>query len=430
MTEGFGRYELLSKLATGATAEIFLARSTGTAGFEKLVVIKRITPSAAQDRMLVSAFLDESRLAATLRHNNIATVVDIGGEDGNYFIAMEYVHGQDLRRIRVEATQRQRPVPLAVSLAIVTGAAQALAYAHEMTGPNGPLGVVHRDVSPSNILVSYEGAVKLVDFGIARATGRTTQTLTGQVRGKVSYMSPEQARGLKLDGRSDLFSLGVVLYELTVGRRPFDAGSDLETLERIVQGRYEPPTHLIAGYPPALEAVIMRMLAAEPRSRFPSANAALPELEQLMAAAGMFNPALGVARYMKDLFAEEISANDMDDEVRTSPTGKKRKPRLPTEVTVNVGRTMTEQDPLDPIALELLADLEANAMPDETREERTRRRIEALLECAFACHGVGDMPRARIAVALALAEDPGSALTNELVERHRGTIDAVLQSST
>jgi serine/threonine-protein kinase len=260
--ENLGKYQILRKLATGETAEIYLARSTGTAGFEKLVVIKRILPHAAQDKALVDMFLDEAKLAATLRHPNIASVIDVDNDDDSYFFAMEHVHGQDVRRIRVEAQTRGRPIPLSTSLAIAVGAAQALAHAHD-------IGVVHRDASPSNIIVSYEGAVKLVDFGIARATGRTTKTLTGMLKGKLAYMSPEQCRGKKLDGRSDLFSLGVVLYELTAGARPFEGNSDLDVLEKIVRGNFEPPSHIAEGYPPALEAIVMRMLANEPGSRYP-----------------------------------------------------------------------------------------------------------------------------------------------------------------
>jgi serine/threonine protein kinase len=449
--ESLGKYEILRKLATGGMAEIYLARSTGTAGFEKLVVIKRILPSAAQDTVLVSMFLEEAKLAAKLRHPNIASVIDVAADGNSYFFAMEHVHGQDVRRVRLESQQRERPMPVAVALSIACGAAQALGYAHDVSGPSGPLGIVHRDVSPSNILVSYEGAVKLVDFGIARATGRTTKTLTGTLKGKLAYMSPEQCRGKQLDGRSDLFSLGVVLYELTCGVRPFDGPSDMEVLERIDQGLFEPPSQIIPSYPKALERIVVRLLSIEPGARYPNAHALLNDLEAQVAALGTFTPALGVAKYMNELFAEEITSEEVDDEVRTSPAGRSRHPpgRLPTAITatVTVGRTRTEQDPsiamrevlaglhagssppLDPIARELLADLDASAPPTESADARTRRRIESLLECAFACHGVGDLQRAMIAIELANAEDPDSAVTNELFARHRATVEAVLAAS-
>jgi serine/threonine protein kinase len=200
-----GRYEVLRKLATGGMAEIYLGRMRGVAGFEKLCVLKRILPGVAVDQKLVQMFLDEARLSATLRHPNIADVFDLGTENGSYFYAMEFIHGQDARAIRVKSAEVARPVPLDVSLAIVHGVASALEYAHDKTGPDGPLDLVHRDISPGNILISYEGAVKLVDFGIARATTRASDTKTGTLKGKIPYMSPEQLQGQKLDKRSDLF---------------------------------------------------------------------------------------------------------------------------------------------------------------------------------------------------------------------------------
>jgi serine/threonine protein kinase len=294
--------------------------------------------------------------------------------------------------------------------------------------------------------------VKLVDFGIARATGRTTKTLTGTLKGKLAYMSPEQCRGKKLDGRSDLFSLGIVLYELTAGVRPFDGESDLDILEKIDHGEVMPPSRVVAGYPIALETIVMRLLANDPGSRYPNAQVLLPELEALVVAQGMFNPTLALAEYMSELFAEELETAEMEDDVRTSPSGRTK--RAGTAVTVTVGRTKTEQDtttamretlaaldagtvrdqtattrlPVDPIAIELLADLDASAPKSESPHARKRRRIEALLECAFACHGVGDLPRAMVAIELAMSEDPGSDLTRELIASHRSTVTAVFDA--
>ncbi len=213
----FGKYEVLRKLAIGGMAEIYLARVRGHAGFEKLVVLKRILPHIAEDPAFVKMFLDEARLAATLQHPNIADVYDVGSEGKFYFFTMEYIHGADARTVRLQAHRKSQPIPLMNALAIVHGTASALAYAHDKRGPDGPLGLVHRDVSSSNILVSFDGAVKLVDFGIARATSRESKTRTGTLKGKIPYMSPEQCQNQPLDRRSDLFSLGVVLYELTVG---------------------------------------------------------------------------------------------------------------------------------------------------------------------------------------------------------------------
>ncbi|HEY5949054.1 MAG TPA: serine/threonine-protein kinase, partial [Kofleriaceae bacterium] len=263
-----GKYEVIREIATGGMATIYLARVSGTAGFEKLVVLKCILPGLARDRAFVTMFLDEARLAATLRHSNIADVFDVGVEDGTYFFAMEYIHGHNARSVRIEAKQRQIAIPLEVSLAIVAGTAAALGYAHSRSSSEGPLHLVHRDVSPSNVIVSYEGAVKLVDFGIARANlRRGARTRTGLKRGKAPYMAPEQCRGETIDNRSDLFSLGTMLYELTAGQRPFLGNSDFEVMESIVTCEPEPPSMLVRDYPPRLEEIVMRLLARSPQGR-------------------------------------------------------------------------------------------------------------------------------------------------------------------
>jgi eukaryotic-like serine/threonine-protein kinase len=280
-----GRYEIIERLAIGGMAEIYLGRVRGTAGFDKLVAIKRILPDVALDHAYVEMFLAEARLAATLRHPNIADVFDVGADHGSYFFAMELVHGQNVRAIRREAATRNEGVPLAITLAIVSGVASALVYTHTKRGPGGPLNIVHRDVTPSNIIVSYDGAIKLVDFGIARADTNpaTTRSRTGQLRGKVPYMSPEHCRAKPLDGRADLFSLGVVLFELTTGVRPFDGKGEFDTLERIVQGRAPRPSELVASYPAPLEDIVMRLIANKRTHRYPSAEALLVDLEQWIA---------------------------------------------------------------------------------------------------------------------------------------------------
>ncbi|HEY5933736.1 MAG TPA: serine/threonine-protein kinase, partial [Kofleriaceae bacterium] len=303
-----GKYEVLRKIATGGMAEIYLARSRGTAGFEKLVVLKRILPHVAEDPMFVSMFLDEARLAASLSHPNIADVYDVGEADGSYFFTMEYVHGEDARTIRMAMRKRGERLPLNVALAIVHGIASALDYTHEKTGPDGPLGLVHRDVSSSNIIVSYDGAVKLVDFGIARATARVTKTLTGALKGKIPYMSPEQCRGQALDHRSDLFSLGVVMFELTLGRRPFRGDSDFAIMEQIVHGEPQRPRELDPDYPLELELVVMRLLDRDPAARYQSAEALREDLEAFITERGLFLSTKPLGKYMRALFEDKISA--------------------------------------------------------------------------------------------------------------------------
>jgi serine/threonine protein kinase len=303
-----GKYEILRKLATGGMAEIYVARVRGTAGFEKLVVLKRILPNVASDPAFVQMFLDEARLAATLQHPNIADVYDVGESNGTYFFTMEFVHGEDARAIRAATRSRNERAPLAIALAVIQGTAAALDYAHEKTGPSGPLGLVHRDVSASNILVSYDGAVKLVDFGIARATSRETKTRTGTLKGKVPYMSPEQCRGHQLDRRTDLFSLGIVLYELTVGRRPFRGETDFQIMEQIVHTDARPPTQFDAAYPKELEAITLKLLARDVRARYQTAEQVLHDLEELVQAQHLWASPKSIGKYMRMLFADKVDA--------------------------------------------------------------------------------------------------------------------------
>ena len=220
MPRRFGKYTLLRKLATGGMAELFLALQKSVAGFEKLLVIKRILPQMNQDANFIAMLLQEARVAATLSHPNIVQIFDVGEIDGVFYIAMEHVHGEDIRSIvRQMAAKKYPEFPREHALAIVLGVCAGLAYAHEKRDLDGaPLHIVHRDVSPQNIVVTFSGDIKLVDFGIAKSDSISlSQTKSGRLKGKGPYMSPEQALGEPVDARSDLFSAGVVLFELTTG---------------------------------------------------------------------------------------------------------------------------------------------------------------------------------------------------------------------
>src|SRR5687767_10230119 len=238
-------------------AQVLLARSSGIEGFERHVVVKRIHTERAEDPVFVKMFLDEARLAAQLHHNNIVQVHDIGKEKGEYFFAMEYVHGEDLRKLLMKVNKKKEKVPFEHVVTIVTTAALALHHAHEQRGPDRkPLGLVHRDVSPANIIVGYDGNVKVVDFGIAKAALRSTQdnTKAGSLKGKVSYMAPEQCAGQSVDRRSDVYSLGIVLFELSTVRRLFKGNNDFLTMSAIVQGNVPKPSSYRKDIPPELEA--------------------------------------------------------------------------------------------------------------------------------------------------------------------------------
>ncbi|MCA9704472.1 MAG: serine/threonine protein kinase, partial [Myxococcales bacterium] len=296
-----GRYTLLHRLAVGGMAELYVARQGGIEGFEKIVALKRVLTHLAGDPQFVEMFLDEARFAASLDHPNIAHVTDIGEEDGEYFFAMEYVHGANL--LEVLRRSDHVPLPLDCALAIVVGVAAALHHAHEQLGPDGrPLGLVHRDVSPSNVMISHNGAVKLTDFGIARAAARTSVTAQGQTKGKAGYMSPEQCRGDRLDRRSDVFALGILLYEVTTGVRAFYAPNDFAILGRIARADYIPPQEIDEHFPEALARIIARALAKEPEDRHPTAEAVQIELEEVAREQGLRLSTVELSRHMKAPF--------------------------------------------------------------------------------------------------------------------------------
>jgi serine/threonine protein kinase len=302
-----GRYELLKRIAVGGMAELFLARTTGEHGYEKIVALKRILASHAEDDQFIAMFLAEARLAATLHHPNIVQVHDVGDENGAYFFTMEYVFGQDVRKILRAVQGRPDGLPLELVLTIIAGTAAGLHYAHEKEDHEGNLlGIVHRDVSPSNIFVSYDGAVKLLDFGIARVTTMQASTGQGVLKGKVPYMSPEQCRGEPLDRRSDVFSLGVVLWELTTRRRLYIGENDLVIATRIVGSDAPRPSDMLPGYPKDLEAIVMKALARDREQRYASAEALQIELEDYARDHRLVLSNAKLGRFMTELFAGEI----------------------------------------------------------------------------------------------------------------------------
>lgn len=288
-------------------ARIFIARTKGIGDFERHVVLKMILPERAADKQSVDMFLDEARLAAALNHQNVAQVFEVGQEGGNHYLAMEYVHGQDLRAVLAKAGQVGVRIPTELALAIVAGAAAGLHHAHDRRSPDGaPLGIVHRDVSPSNIMIGYDGAVKLLDFGIAKASARSVETQSGIIKGKFAYMSPEQCRGREVDRRSDVFSLGIILYEITTQHRCFRADSDFDTMHRIVTGDVVRPSRLVAGYPAQLEKIVMTALSIDPTRRYPTASALLEDIEAFAKQARLSPSTMALGRFMRELFGEVL----------------------------------------------------------------------------------------------------------------------------
>jgi eukaryotic-like serine/threonine-protein kinase len=314
----FGRYELVSKLASGGMAVTYRATMRGAAGVTKPVVIKQILPHFADDPAFVEMFISEARVAAALTHGNIAQVFDFGEIDGQYFLAMEFVHGQPLSKLLRRAQRASLPsLPIPLALYIASQICDGLDYAHRHLDDHGqPLGLVHRDVSPDNVLISYEGQVKVIDFGIAKATSLVEgKTSPGTVKGKYPYFSTEQARGDEdLDARSDTFAVGVVLYEMLCGRRPYD-GDFVAVLPRLLAGDYPKPSTLNPAISPEVEQVLATAMALDREQRYPTAQAFSEALrEQLYSAWPRFSPSMA-SQLLGHLFAEELAAEGRRVEV-------------------------------------------------------------------------------------------------------------------
>lgn len=305
----FGKYTLIRKLAVGGMAELFLALQRSVAGFEKLIVVKRVLPHLVKDESFIEMLLAEARIAATLNHPNVAHIYDVGSVDGQFYIAMEHIHGEDLRSlVRQMKKMNVTAFPLEHALAIVLGCCAGLAYAHDKKDLDGePMGIVHRDVSPQNILVTFTGDVKLVDFGIAKAgRGQMEDTGSGQLKGKVPYMSPEQAQGENLDKRSDIFSLGIILFELCTGRRLFRGQNEMETLRKIVEEEYPRPRELNPNLSPRLEEIILRALEKSLDRRYQTARDMQADLEDYIRAEQLKVSSLSLGTWMQDLFREKL----------------------------------------------------------------------------------------------------------------------------
>jgi hypothetical protein len=302
-SEEFGRYTLVEKLGVGGMAEVYLARQRGVAGFEKLVVLKRILPHLADDQQFIEMFLQEARLASRIRHPNVVQIFDVGRPQRACYIAMEYVQGWDLSRLLQHATSLRRPFPLPLVARICAQVAAALDAAHGAFDHRGdPAPIIHRDVSPHNILISRDGAVKLTDFGIAKAldNGRLTPTTT--LKGKLAYMAPEVVLGTAVDTRADLFSLGVVLYELITLEKLFRRASDYATIHALLHDRIPSLSELRTDVPPELDRIGLRALARDPEARYPTARALCDDLHAFAAAAG--TRSLTLAEYLAQLVVD------------------------------------------------------------------------------------------------------------------------------
>ncbi len=294
MTE---RYELIGPLGSGGMAEVSLARRVGPNGFERLLAVKRIRPERAQDPDLVRMLLDEARNAASLRHQRIVQVLDIGMRDGVVELAMEYLHGRTLE----DVLSRAAKLPLAAAIAIAVAIADGLHHAHTRASP-----IVHRDVAPSNVMITYDGSVKLIDFGIAKAANNLSNTVYGTFKGRLGYSSPEQCRCEPTDARSDIYSLAVLLYEMTTGARAFTAVDEQGMLAVMTEPRITPPTAIDPQFPPQLALIIMQGLAPDQARRYATAHDLQQDLEAFARAGHLNLSDAALSRLMHDLFTEEL----------------------------------------------------------------------------------------------------------------------------
>ncbi|HET6583834.1 MAG TPA: serine/threonine-protein kinase [Nannocystaceae bacterium] len=311
------KYVLVEHIATGGMAEIYRAQYAGIEGFAKELVIKTLREEFAARPDVVAMFLDEARVAATLTHNNVVHTYDLGELGGEYFIAMELLKGQELvdvmRRSAANATGPERKLPIELSVGIIMQACEGLHYVHTRTADDGsPLGLVHRDINPTNIHVGYDGLCKILDFGIA-ATRASAVAKKGQVAGKLSYMAPEQLQGHAIDTRADIFPLGVVLYELCLGKRLF-RGQREDVMRRVLEGDIPAPTFVDPKFPPALEAVIMKALEVDPAERYQNCDHMFRDLEAFLAEAGLSCTPRRLSAMMVELFGEGSPAEvDYED---------------------------------------------------------------------------------------------------------------------
>jgi serine/threonine protein kinase len=379
--ENYGNYQLIKRLAMGGMAQIYLARRKGPEASDKLLVVKRILPHLAENVDFVRMFLDEAKIAARLAHPNIVEIFDLGAQDDSFFLAMEYIHGEDLRRLCKRADQQGRHLTVPLACRIVIDACSGLDYAHKKEHPPGtPLDIVHRDISPQNILVSFEGVVKVVDFGIAKAADQATVTRSGVLKGKYSYMSPEQAAGKRVDRRSDVFALGVVLYELLTNTRLFKRPNDMQTLSAVAECKVDPPSKVSPRVPADLDPIVMKALAREPEDRYSEALQLQVALEEWLAAQQISVTSADLSAFMREVYAERLAREAragtvvVEDEppstgLRAAVDGQRRSGMVPSISSKDV----TRADRGDPAAAAAAAAAAATSEAPEGTERSPPR---------------------------------------------------------
>jgi serine/threonine protein kinase len=347
----FGRYTLLERVTTGGMAEVYRAMARGAQGFSRLVAIKKILPQYAGSREFQRMFVDEATIASRLNHANIAQVYDFDIHEGTPYIAMEFVEGKDLREILRTSHSLPRPVPYPVAVYLTLEAAKGLYYVHSRRESSRPLNIIHRDVSPQNIMLSFSGEVKIVDFGIARAVERETETVAGTIKGKYAYMSPEQLGGELIDHRTDIFSLGIVLWEMLTLERLFSARTDGETINNVLRRQIPEPHMVRPDIPAALSPIVMCALERNRSNRYPTMLAFHEALSSFLFETGSYPELERVTTFLSGLFPKEIEALRQGEHLTFTPTAQ--------ETPDPASEAMAATSPARPAAAAKQADPEA-----------------------------------------------------------------------
>jgi serine/threonine-protein kinase len=380
----FGKYTLLCKLATGGMGELFVARQTGAGGFEKLVVIKRLLPHLAEDAHFVAMLLDEARIAARLSHPNVCQVYDLGEAEGHYYIAMEHLEGVPASMLLRRARRVAQRLDVGLAAAILRQTCDGLHHAHDLTDSDGhSIGLVHRDVSPSNLFVTSTGVVKVLDFGVAKSQDALARTHTGALKGKYAYMSPEQVLGNPVDRRADVFSLGVVLFELLTAQRLFWRDSEYKMFQAIVEDPIPSLLELRPGLSPPVAHVALRALSRDPDRRFPSARDMGEALDEAIGASGGVWKTSQVSDYLMQHFGTLVEERRRDVQTGISQANRLRRPRtttgapglLPEKTPARPAEATTEETApeADSLAVETrrdIGDRSESAAPERTSRSR------------------------------------------------------------
>ncbi len=372
-----GRYRLIAELAHGGMGDVFLGVARGPAGFNKLMVIKQLRPALSDDEQFLAMFLEEARLAARLNHPNVVQTVEVGNEGKRYFLAMEYLEGQSLQRMR-QRIGKDRPFPLGPHIRILIETLNGLHYAHELVDiDNNPLGVVHRDATPHNVFVTYDGQVKVVDFGIAKAIDSALETRTGELKGKVAYMPPEQAAAKRVDRRADIFAVGVMLWEAATNRRLWKGMNEIAIMHNLFTGQIPSPRDVDPRVPEDLDRICRIAMAIEPDYRYRTAAEMAQELEQFLAGLGDRTTAKDIGKLVSDAFEDDRREmrEIIDGQLRLLRTSQAMEradvPKADLTTLVHSSRDGSGSSPADPSSHPSMprvstAQLDASAPPSFT----------------------------------------------------------------